>query len=136
MAQTEQPHERTASTDQRTAWSWRKLFGKDDNYAVPPAPLQEEAPRPGIARRLSRKVVPGLPRPGTFKRQQSELRDRLEPTKPNPDERRTVSVDRRRAASCRDSSTAVGPPRLSAPELLETIETIDAVLDDSKVPTG
>jgi len=136
MAQTEKLHERTPSIDQRTAWSWRKLFGKEESSAVPPAPLQEEVPRPGIARRLSRKVVPGLPRPGTFKRQQSELRDRLEPIKPNSDERRTVSVDRRRAASCRDSSNAVNPPRLSAPELLETRETIDTILDDSKVPMG
>lgn len=136
MAQAEKAHERTASTDQRTSWSWRKLFGKDDSNAIPPAPLQEETPRPGIARRLSRKVVPGLPRPGTFKRQQSELRDRLEPTKPNPAERRTVSVDRRRAASCRDSSSVVASPsRLSAPEILETTETIDEVLDHSKEPT-
>src|SRR4051812_33334878 len=136
MAQTEKPHERTPSIDQRTAWSWRKLFGKEESSAVPPAPLQEEVSRPGIARRLSRKVVPGLPRPGTFKRQQSELRDRLEPIRPNSDERRTVSVDRRRAASYRDSSTAISPPRLSAPELLEKRETIDTILDDSKVPTG
>jgi serine/threonine protein kinase len=139
MAQTEKPHERAASTDQRTTWSWRKLFGKDGKddstcSTTPPAPLQEDTTRPGIARRLSRKVVPGLPRPGTFKRQQSELRDRLEPIKPNPDERRTVSVDRRRNASFRNSSTnVVADPRISAPELLETTETIDAVLDNYKV---
>jgi serine/threonine protein kinase len=136
MAQTEKPHEGTASIDQRASWSWRKLFGKDENSTVPPDSSQDESPRPGIARRLSRKVVPGLPRPGTFKRQQSELRDRLEPTKPNPDERRTVSVDRRRANSGRDSSSAVcGPPRLSAPELLENRETIDTILDESKAQT-
>ena len=81
--------------------------------------------------------MPGLPRPGTFKRQQSELRDRLEPTKPNHDERRTLSVDRRRAAPSRDSSTAVaGPPRLSAPELLETTETIDSVISPSRALTA
>lgn len=132
MAQTEIPHERTASIDQRTSWSWRKLFGKDDSSTIPPAPSQDENSRPGIARRLSRKVVPGLPRPGTFKRQQSELRDRLEPTKPNPEERRTVSVDRRHANSCRDDSSIIGGlPRLSAPELLEKRDTIDFILDDS-----
>ena len=139
MAQTEKAHERTASADHRTSWSWRKLFGKDgkdDSHAVPPPPLEEDVQRPGIAGRLSRKVVPGLPRVGTFKRQQSELRDRLEPVKPNSDERRTVSVDRRRNASCRNSSTAVvSPSRLSAPELLETSETIDAVLDHSDAPS-
>ena len=137
MAQTEKARERTSSTDQRTSWSWKRLFGKDDNSTIPSAPLAEDTPRPGLARRLSRKVVPGLPRPGTFKRQQSELRDRLEPVKPNPDERRTVSVDRRRNASCRESTPAVvGPPRLSAPELLETTETIDGVLDNSKLSTA
>lgn len=131
MAQTEKGHERTASTDQRTSWSWRKLFGKDSGgQATPPAPLEEDKQRPGLARRLSRKVVPGLPLAGTFKRQQSELRDRLEPVKPNHDERRTMSFDRRRNASCRNSSTAVAsPPRVSAPEVLGTTETIGTVLD-------
>lgn len=137
MAQTEKPHERTPSTDQRTSWSWRRLFGRDESTAVPPAPLEENVPRPGIARRLSRKVVPGLPRPGTFKRQQSELRDRLEPTSPNPNERRTLSVDRRRVTSSRDSSSAVvGPPRLSAPELSEVKDTIDTVLQEPNVQTA
>jgi len=130
MAQTEKPHARTASTDQRTSWL-RRFFGKDESNSTPPAPLpQGDVSQPGIARRLSRKVVPGLPRAGTFKRQQSELRDRLEPTKQNPDERRTLSVDRRRNISCRNSSTAVvAPPRVSAPEFLETADTIDTVLD-------
>ena len=137
MAQTEKAHERTASTDHRTSWSWRKIFGRDDSNATPQVALpEEEAQRPGLARRLSKKVVPGLPRAGTFKRQQSELRDRLEPVKTNHDERRTLSVDRRRAVSSRDSSTAVaGPPRLSAPELLETTETIDSVISPSRPPT-
>ena len=138
MAQTEKIHTRTPSTDQRTSWSWRKLFGKEDTSAAAPlTPPPEEVQRPGIARRLSRKVVPGLPRPGTFKRQQSELRDRLEPSKPNADERRTVSVDRRRNTPFRNSSTAVSPsPRLSAPELLDNAVTIDAVLESSNTAAG
>ncbi|KAG0649242.1 Tyrosine-kinase HTK16 [Hyphodiscus hymeniophilus] len=138
MAQMEKAHERTASTDHRTSWSWRKIFGRDDSNPNPPASLPEEdAQRPGLARRLSRKVVPGLPRPGTFKRQQSELRDRLEPIKPKQDERRTLSVDRRRAVPGRDASPAVtGSPRLSAPELLETTDTIDSVISPSRAPTA
>lgn len=81
--------------------------------------------------------MPGLPRPGTFRRQQSELRDRLEPIKPNHDERRTLSVDRRRACPGRSSSPAVaGLPRLSAPELLETSGTIDSVINPSGAPTA
>ncbi|EKD19787.1 uncharacterized protein L3040_001866 [Drepanopeziza brunnea f. sp. 'multigermtubi'] len=139
MAQTQKPHARTPSNDQRTSWSWRKLFGKDDssnaNSAAPPLtpPPEDVQQRSGLARRLSRKVVPGLPRPGTFKRQQSELRDRLEPDKPKPDGRRTLSVDRRRNASFRNSSTAVASPphRLSAPELLDNGATIDSVLGES-----
>ncbi|TVY31645.1 putative serine/threonine-protein kinase [Lachnellula subtilissima] len=137
MAQTEKPHTRAASTDQRTTWSWRKLFGKDDSASTtaPPQPLQEDTTRAGITRRLSRKVVPGLPRPGTFRRQQSELRDKLEPNTPNADERRTVSVDRRRNASFRNSSVIVASnPRLSAPELLETTEKVETLLDNYKVP--
>jgi serine/threonine protein kinase len=138
MAQTEKVHERTASTDQRTSWSWRKIFGRDENNATPQTSLPEEDPqRPSLARRLSRKVVPGLPRPGTFKRQQSELRDRLEPVKPNQDERRTLSVDRRRAVPVRDASPAVaGSPRLSAPELLEKRDTIDSLISPSGAPTA
>lgn len=137
MAQTAKAHARASSTDQRTSWSWRKLFGKDDSShtsttTIPPIPPQEEIPRPpGLARRLSRKVVPGLPRSGTFKRQQSELRDRLEPTQQAPEERRTLSVDRRRNVSARNSAAAVAPPRLSAPEFLDTTATIDGVIDRS-----
>lgn len=138
MAQTEKPHARSPSTDHRT-WSWKRLFGKDgkdDTYSNPLAPASEDEQRPGIVRRLSRKVVPELPRAPTFKRQQSELRDRLEPNKQHAEERRTLSVDRRRNNSCRHSATAVVlPPRLSAPEFLETTETIQSVLDRAGMRT-
>jgi serine/threonine protein kinase len=134
MAQTEKAHGRTASTDQRASWSWKRLFGKDDSQITPPSPPPEQPQRPGgLARRFSKKVIPGLPRAGTFKRQQSELRERLEPVKPNVDERRTVSVDRR-TKSGRNSSTAiVTSPRLSAPELFEPAQTIDSVLEDASL---
>ncbi|RDW92126.1 protein kinase-like protein [Coleophoma crateriformis] len=127
MAQSEKAHERTASTDQKASL-WRRIFGKEDTSTQPP-PVQEDALRPGVVRRLSRKVVPSLPRPQTFRRQQSELRDRLEPVKPLLEERRAVSVDRRRSPNIRDASTAAkAPPRLSAPELFEKPLTIDSVL--------
>ncbi|RDL38869.1 Protein kinase-like (PK-like) [Venustampulla echinocandica] len=143
MTQAEKPpREGTAAfPEHKMPWSWKRLFGKEDhhNHHHPPLPppLQEDTTRPGIgiARRISRKVVPGIPRQGTFKRQQSELRDRLVPVIPNPDERRTVSVDRRLNGSARDSSIALaGSPRLSAPELLETTDTIEAVLDNGVKP--
>ena len=136
MAQSEPGHARTPSTDHRTSWSWRKLFGRDPHHrhAVPSPPPEKEADRVGTGQRPSRQVVPGLPRAGTFKRQQSEVRDRLEPVLPNPGERRTVSVDRRRLVSGRSSSIALANGRLSAPELLETTGVIDAVLDPAELP--
>lgn len=132
MAQTEKVHERTASADQKASL-WRRIFGKEDGSIQPPPPpappVQQDAPRPNVVRRLSRKVVPSLPRPQTFRRQQSELRERLEPVKPHSQERRTVSVDRRRNPNARDTSTAAKAlPRLSAPELFEKPMTIDSVL--------
>lgn len=69
---------------------------------------QEPPSKPSLGRRLSRKVVPGLPRPGTFRRQNSERREKLAPVRPTANERRTVSVDRRRPAS---------PPCLHVPTL-------------------
>ncbi|PMD47383.1 kinase-like protein, partial [Hyaloscypha variabilis F] len=137
MAQTEKAHARSPSTEHRTSWSWKRLFGKDDTNANLPVLPPDDEQRSSVVRRLSRKVVPELPRAPTFKRQQSELRDRLEPNKPLADERRTLSVDRRRINNpCRNSATAVVPhPRLSAPEFLETTETIESVLDKSDILT-
>lgn len=116
--QANQPCEKKPA-DNKSGWSLRRWFGKDDT-SPPPLPLQNEAPRPGVARRLSRKVIPGLPRPGTFKRQLSELRNNLEPTKSNPEDRRTVSVDRRQTNQLRELSRPNIPsvPRTSAPILL------------------
>lgn len=72
-----------------------------------------------LSRRLSRRVGIGLPRATTFKRQQSERRDRLEPVDPEPP--RAVSADRHHDGSCerrRDSFPVPGVgPRLSAPEI-------------------
>jgi hypothetical protein len=79
---------------------------------------------PALVRRLSRKRVPGLPRAPTFKRQQSELRDRLESAIPKSGERRTLSADRGRSgnASHPGSSSAVEHGRrLSGPEYGERI---------------
>lgn len=80
----------------------------------------ETSPGPGLMRRVSRRVVPGLPRAKTFKRQQSEVREKLEPIAPSPDERRAVSVDRRahplrNISRLRDQQL----PRASAPDFLD-----------------
>ncbi|KAL8744185.1 MAG: hypothetical protein Q9190_003547 [Brigantiaea leucoxantha] len=72
--------------------------------------------RPSVlGRRLSRKVVPGLPRPPTFRRQNSERRERLKAVEPSLTERRAVSVDRRRATS----ASRLSPPPVPCPNVLE-----------------
>ncbi|KAL4863722.1 hypothetical protein BDV12DRAFT_177129 [Aspergillus spectabilis] len=69
-----------------------------------------------LTRRLSRRVGVGLPRPTTFKREQSERRDRLSPVNTEP--RRAASADRRELSLQRTKSPqSVVDPRLSAPEI-------------------
>ena len=80
------------------------------------------ARRPSLlGRRGHRGVVPELPRPGTFRRQNSEKRDRLlaVPTEP---ERRALSADRRprdisRGRPTSSSPSFAAPPSLSAPDV-------------------
>ncbi|KAE9969714.1 hypothetical protein BLS_003642 [Venturia inaequalis] len=48
--------------------------------------------------RPQRTVVPSLPRPTTFARQNSERREKLCPVEPNPEERRATSIDRKAPA--------------------------------------
>lgn len=101
-------------------FSFSKLLGRNDPISCPiPQPKQQPpTARPGLGRRLSRKVVPGLPRPATFRRQNSERRDRLTPVQPSVTERRAVSVERRRALSARPASPPPVPlPKHSAPEV-------------------
>jgi hypothetical protein len=116
------PHDEMAA-DHRSLFSLKRWFGKDDAIS-PPSSIRDENQRPGVVRRLSRKVVPGLPRPGTFKRQQSELRDKLEPINPRPEVRRAVSVDRKGYAHIRDLNGygALPLPGISAPVFMETTE--------------
>ena len=60
--------------------------------------------------------MPGLPRPATFRRQNSERRERLTPVESTGVERRVASVDRRRAMSARPASPIpTSIPQLSAP---------------------
>ena len=117
--------ESSEKTEKLRMWqrfSFARLRGRDEQL---PCPLPREKqdflqPRPGFGRRLSRKVVPGLPRPATFRRQNSERRERLRPVKQSLVERRTVSVDRRRALSARPPSPLpIDNFKLSAPEIRE-----------------
>ncbi|KAK4100858.1 hypothetical protein N658DRAFT_507527 [Parathielavia hyrcaniae] len=105
---------------------WRRFFGweKDNSADGSSEPAhkaddgleQQRDTQNGIIRRVSRKVVPGLPRAQTFKRQRSEVRSRLEPVLPTPAERRAVSMDRRVQSS--NSVPDHSDLRSSAPDFL------------------
>lgn len=76
-------------------------------------------------RNPSRKTLPGLPRPQTFQRQNSERRERLCPYEPKADERRAISVDRRVIASYVDKFSSTLPqllPSQSAPDVSTTYD--------------
>ncbi|KAJ9131551.1 Activated CDC42 kinase 1 [Pleurostoma richardsiae] len=126
MAQSDlPPQEPLTAADNNTRQSlWRRMFGQNGaggdcdlsrtDTVMEPQELEDDQ-RPGLIRRVSRKVVPGLPRAQTFKRQQSELRTKLEPVQPTPAERRAVSVDRRLHSS-QLGSQCQSEPRASAPD--------------------
>ncbi|KAK8213610.1 hypothetical protein M8818_002914 [Zalaria obscura] len=86
----------------------------DEEQKAPDEDLQLPPKRPGHMRRLSRRVIPELPRPQTFRRQNSEKRERLEPV----EQKRAVSEDRRPISSTKrlPSPPPAPLPRLSAPE--------------------
>lgn len=82
----------------------------------------EHAPTQGglLNRRSSRKVVPGLPRPLTFKRMNSEKRDKLLEVPVSPEQRRAASADRRASSGLARqlSPPPVSAPSMSAPDVL------------------
>lgn len=109
---------------------------------------QRPTRRPSLlGRRGYKRVVPELPRPLTFRRQNSEKRDRLLPVEQPVHERRAVSADRRPRdiSSKRRGSPPLTPlPSLSAPEVSTPIHrsscnlleapNIDLDLDGSNWP--
>lgn len=109
---------------------FRKLFGRQGGNGALQKPSEQpkgtqneeestDLEKGGLIRRMSRRVVPGLPRAQTFKRQISERRTNLSPVESTPDERRAVSMDRRsyrqRTPSASQQATN---PRVSAPSFL------------------
>jgi serine/threonine protein kinase len=117
----------------------RKLFGRTNE--IPQSPVSEPQPeqspelddasKSGSFNRLSRRVVAGLPRSQTFKRQQSEQRVHLAPIELNSQERRTASVDRRSRGPQRLAvSQGYGNPRVSAPGFINTTHLDDAAPRD------
>jgi serine/threonine protein kinase len=77
-----------------------------------------------LGRRGSRKVIPGLPRPLTFKRMQSEKRDKLLEV-PETEQRRAVSEDRKSSVPSKrnPSPPPMSVPSMSAPDVLTPHES-------------
>ncbi|TGJ88289.1 hypothetical protein E0Z10_g411 [Xylaria hypoxylon] len=107
---------------------WKRFTGKGLKGHSPPAPRSEpglsrdSSVSSGLVRRVSRKVIPGLPRTKTFRRQQSENREKLEANLPSPAERRAVSVDRRIHPERSASHSSQLLPRASAPDFFDDTE--------------
>ncbi|KAF2621389.1 hypothetical protein BU25DRAFT_426540 [Macroventuria anomochaeta] len=78
-----------------------------------------------LHRRGSRKVVPGLPRPLTFKRMQSEMREKLLEVPPEPEQRRATSADRKPSIVPKRnlSPPPISIPSVSAPDVLSPHES-------------
>ncbi|KAI1075617.1 hypothetical protein F5B20DRAFT_381643 [Whalleya microplaca] len=117
------------SSDGKWALFKRFLGGRENTplssatYVQDPEAPRDSSPTSGFMRRFPRKVVPGLPRAQTFKRQQSEIREKLEPIQPTPAERRAVSVDRRLQAQRSSSQVGQPLPRASAPDFLDDAQS-------------
>ncbi|KAK7420059.1 hypothetical protein QQZ08_010587 [Neonectria magnoliae] len=125
----EPPPIRQPPTPSGTQTFFRKLFGRQSTGNTPAPPAEQpsdtepdadpaDPEKAGLIRRMSRRVVPNLPRTQTFKRQQSERRTNLAPVDPTPDERRAVSVDRRSQPPRASISQPLTDPRVSAPGFL------------------
>ncbi|KAF2877343.1 hypothetical protein BDV95DRAFT_601750 [Massariosphaeria phaeospora] len=134
---------RTEVSEHRSMWnrlslqkigSWLKREEEEPPPPDRPSKLDEEnkengrphssgehASRPSglLGRRSSRRVVPGLPRPLTFRRMNSEKRDKLLPV-PLDGERRAASADRRESSALKRtlSPPDVSFPSMSAPDVL------------------
>ncbi|KAI4655308.1 hypothetical protein J4E93_000018 [Alternaria ventricosa] len=142
---------RTEVGEHRSMWdrlNFQKIGSwlKKDEHTPPPSPTKprmsesvtkeskenkdsKEITRPHssgglLGRRGSRKVIPGLPRPLTFKRMQSEKRDKLLEV-PETEHRRAVSEDRKSSVPSKrnPSPPPMSVPSMSAPDVLSPHES-------------
>ena len=118
--------------------NWLKKEDELESPHAPAAAREESPPREELSEKVpchetvppprpSHNVIPSLPRPITFKRQDSERRERLYPHEPDAEERRATSADRRLGTSCEKK---ISP--LCLPELATSIPkpiTLDATND-------
>ncbi|KAF2850559.1 hypothetical protein T440DRAFT_518273 [Plenodomus tracheiphilus IPT5] len=129
---------------------------QDKGFKAEPVPAKKEESRPHssgglLNRRTSRRVVPGLPRPLTFKRMNSERRDKLLEVPLEVEQRRATSNDRRESTTA--TKRSLSPPSLSvpsmsapdvlSPHLTESLHTQSSNLEptigggpDSNIPAG
>ncbi|KIW05814.1 uncharacterized protein PV09_03020 [Verruconis gallopava] len=139
------------SSDKENAWgrTWRQMgnwLKKEDDKEVPAQPtparagdegeLNEKVPcQDAVSTAPTHAVVPGLPRPLTFKRQDSERRDRLYPHEPDHEERRASSADRRLGSSYERKAPQSTLPQLQAPcPNLDVIESSAGSSDVQHAP--
>lgn len=119
-----------------------------------PVPRQQDTPpqtpptptRPGIGRRLSRKVGVGIPRAQTFKRQEDEQRKNLEPVQTSVKDRRDGSRVRQRALSAQPvppksvrrqgSAPEVGHVDEALPSISTRMQTQDGQYEDGTLTVG
>lgn len=94
-----------------------KFFTKDGrtDRQEPPVPQWTTDIPQGLRRNWSRKVGVGLPRPATFKRQNSERREHLEPVSTSQVEKRALSQNRQRAFSLQRPRARSSPPPFPLP---------------------
>jgi serine/threonine protein kinase len=99
-----------------------------------------------LNRRSSRRAVPGLPRPLTFKRMNSEKREKLLPVPVDGEQRRAASADRRESNAMKRNLSVprISIPSMSAPDVMsphdseshqKTQPTIGGG-QDSNIPAG
>ncbi|KAF2171642.1 hypothetical protein M409DRAFT_63275 [Zasmidium cellare ATCC 36951] len=97
--------------------------------------------RPSLPEAVSsRRAIPSLPRPQTFRRRESEKREKLLEVQPSPSEKRTLSADRRRSRGAstsrpgRPSSPRPVPvPSVSAPSVTQSNDC-DPVSSSQSIP--
>ena len=92
----------------------QQSLGHDDDTKKDPARPHSSGGL--LHRRSSKKVVPGLPRPPTFKRMNSEKRDKLLQVPPDADQKRANSADLDRNLS-NTTRRALSVPRASLPSM-------------------
>ncbi|KAI9795133.1 MAG: hypothetical protein M1816_000155 [Peltula sp. TS41687] len=94
-----------------------------------------DIPRPTMGRRISRKAIPGLPRPATFKRQLSEQRERLMPHESTATEPRKISSERRRTVSAPHDhlSSSLPLPDSPPPPFSSTEEQTTAITERQRI---